>query len=125
MKAGILCAVGIAGLISGCATIVEGTDQTIDVQVSPATASCTVTQKAAVIATLDRSGGQIRVPKSKEAIFVDCMAQGFEPQRIGIESSASGWGVVGCFLIDFCITDYATGALNKYPMTITVRLKQV
>ncbi len=30
--------------------------------------------------------------------------------------------MVGCIFIDLCITDYSTGALNKYPTQITVAL---
>ena len=35
---------------------------------------------------------------------------------------ASTMGVIGCFLIDLCITDYSTGALNKYPESVKVTL---
>ncbi len=111
--------------LAGCATIVEGTDQTINVQVEPKSAVCKVSQKTLVIATIDDGGGQILVPKSKDALALECTAEGYERQALNIESSASGWGVVGCFLIDLCITDYSTGALNKYPEAITVKLQPV
>jgi hypothetical protein len=74
---------------------------------------------------MDKGGGQVQVPKSRDDISVECAAPGYEKQTMNIESSASGWGVVGCFLIDLCITDYSTGALNKYPKTISVKLKQL
>lgn len=111
-------------LVAGCASIVEGTDQTLSMNISPKSAVCTVSQKGDVIATLDNGGGQIQVPKSKDDLDIDCAAVGYDRQTMSIESSASGWGVVGCFLIDLCITDYSTGALNKYPKTITVNLRQ-
>jgi hypothetical protein len=114
----------VCAVLSGCASIVEGTDQTLNVQVSPETAVCKLTQKGSVIATIDKGGGQVQVPKSRDDIAVDCIAPGYERQAMNIESSASGWGVVGCFLIDLCITDYSTGALNKYPKSISIKLRQ-
>jgi hypothetical protein len=123
-NAAVLAAI-TAMFLPGCASIVEGTDQTVNVQVSPENAVCQISQKGSVIATLDKGGGQVQVPKSKDDLGVDCSAPGFERQTVSIESSASGWGVVGCFLIDLCITDYATGALNKYPKSISVRLRQL
>lgn len=109
----------------GCASIVEGTDQTVNMQISPDTAVCKLSQKGSVIATIDKGGGQVQVPKSRDDIAVDCAAPGYERQAMNIESSASGWGVVGCFLIDLCITDYSTGALNKYPKAISIKLRQI
>ena len=109
-------------LLPGCATIVEGTDQYINVNISPQTAHCTFTQKGSVVATIGNGGGQINVSKSRHDISVKCEAPGHQSQTISIESSASGWGVVGCILIDLCITDYSTGALNKYPKSLTISL---
>ncbi len=39
-----------------------------------------------------------------------------------VESTASTMGIIGCFLLDFCITDYSTGALNKYPEAAKISL---
>ena len=108
--------------MSGCATIVEGTDQTMYFTISPEEAVCTLSQKGHSIATIGNGGGQITVPKSKGDIAVDCTAEGYQRQRVSLESSASGWGVVGCIFIDLCITDYATGALNKYQDSVMITL---
>lgn len=113
-----------AGLLSGCATIVEGTVQYVDIQISPDAADCEISQKGSIIATIDDGGGEVQIPKSRHAISIKCSAEGYVRQKLKIESSASGWGIVGCFLIDLCITDYSTGALNKYPKTITIKLKR-
>ena len=119
MKKGILalCSVFFLG---SCASIVEGTDQTVYFEVSPEAATCSVNQKGNTIATLKDGGGQVVIPKSRTNLAVTCQAKGYKKQNLSIESSASGWGVVGCFLIDLCITDYSTGALNKYPKSIRI-----
>jgi hypothetical protein len=108
--------------LAGCASIVEGTSQEVSMQISPDTAVCKLSQKGNVIATIDDGGGPVQIPKSKDAVSVECTAVGYEKQVMSIDSSASGWGIVGCFLIDLCVTDYSTGALNKYPTSINVRL---
>ncbi len=56
---------------------------------------------------------------------MSCSADGYQKQNLTIESSASGWGVLGCFLIDLCITDYSTGALNKYPKSLKIALQRI
>lgn len=114
-----------AALLSGCATIVEGTDQNINVQLSPDTATCQISQKSSIIATVGNGGGQVSVPKSRKDLLFSCSADGYQKQNLTIESSASGWGIVGCFLIDLCITDYSTGALNKYPKSLNIALQRI
>ncbi len=113
-----------AALLSGCATIVEGTDQTINVQLSPDTATCQISQKSSIISTVGNVGGQVSVPKSRNYLLFLCSADGYQKQNLTIESSASGWGVLGCFL-DLCITDYSTGALNKYPKSVNITLQKI
>ena len=111
-------------LLSGCASIVEGTDQYINVQLSPDTATCQISQKGSIIASVSNGGGQVSIPKSREDLLFSCSADGHQKQDLTIESSASGWGVFGC-LIDLCITDYATGALNKYPKSLNIALQKI
>ncbi len=114
-----------AALLSGCATIVEGTDQKINVQLSPDTATCQISQKGSLIATVSNGGDQVSIPKSRKDLLFSCSADGYQKQNLTIESSASGWGVLGCFLIDLCITDYSTGALNKYPKSLKIALQRI
>ena len=114
----VLAAVGLIG----CATLVEGTDQNVTVQLSPDHASCEVVQKGNVITSVQGGTSSISIPKSKDDITFECSATGHQNSNIKMVSSASGWGVVGCVLIDLCITDYATGALNKYPTSMTINL---
>ena len=109
-------------LISSCASIVEGTDQSIKVSLSPDQATCVVIREGAQIASLSRHNQFINISKSKNSLEIECKAQGHITENLTVESSASGWGVVGCIFIDLCITDYSTGALNKYPERITIAL---
>lgn len=107
-------------VLSACASIVEGTDQPIRISLQPSHATCLVLREGQQIASVSRESQTIRVTKSKNDLTIECKASGYLGEYLAIESSASGWGVVGCILIDLCITDYATGALNKYPPEIRV-----
>ena len=109
-------------LLSACASIVEGTDQSIRVNLSPDQTTCVVVRKGAQVASLSQKNKFIKVSKSKKDLEIECKAPGHLTENLTVESSASGWGVVGCFLIDLCITDSITGALNKYPEQITIAL---
>ena len=117
-------AIALALALSSCASIVEGTDQTIFVTLSPDTASCSVMRESSPIASVSKGNQSIHVSKSKNDLIFQCKAAGYADKTINVESSASGWGVVGCFLIDLCITDYSTGALNKYPEAVNISLEK-
>ena len=109
--------------ISGCASIVEGTDQTITLNIAPDEATCIINDhEGNQIASVTKNSNQAVIPKSRHEIYVICSAPGYVEQTTMVDSSASGWGVAGCFLIDLCITDYSTGALNKYPEHVDVTL---
>ena len=108
--------------LSGCASIVEGTDQTMRVGLSPKEATCEVKRGGKSIATISGANNQLDISKSKNDLLFECSAPGYRDQFVKIESSASGWAIVGCVLIDLCVTDYSTGALNKYPETLTISL---
>ena len=116
---------GLVSLLYGCASIVEGTEQTLFVELSPKEAVCDVQREAVTIGRVTGSNPSVNISKSKNDLIFRCNAPGYKEQFVKIESSASGWGVAGCFLIDLCITDYSTGALNKYPETLSISLTPV
>ena len=118
--------VGILAILSfslfGCASIIEGTDQTLIIDLSPKEATCDVKRKGVTVGKISGSNRSLNVSKSKNDLLFTCNAPGYKEQFVKIESSASGWGVASCFLVDLCITDYSTGALNKYPESLTISL---
>ncbi len=76
--------------ISGCASIVEGTDQPIRVNLSPAHATCVVTREGEQLASVSSANQSIRISKSKNNLEMDCKAAGHLSESLSIESSASG-----------------------------------
>ena len=112
-----------AGLLaSGCASMVEGTEQRIHVHLSPAEAVCRVERKGKTLQSITREQPVLYVSKSRNDLIFTCDAAGHYRQILVVESSASGWGIASCFLFDWCITDYSTGALNKYSETLSIVL---
>jgi hypothetical protein len=110
--------------LASCATVVEGTNQSISVNMTPETATCIATRQGAQIGQVSATSRTLSVSKSRYDIILRCSAQGHETAEVKIESGASGWGVAGAFTIDFGLTDWATGALNKYPDSVNVALAQ-
>lgn len=113
---------GIAFAAGGCASIVEGTSQTILVNMTPDTAQCVATRQGSQVGLVSGSARQLPVSKSRHDLWLRCTAPGYETSDVKVESSASGWGVAGGIAFDLGITDYMTGALNKYPEAVTVAL---
>ena len=111
-----------AATLYGCASIVEGTTQTITVNLSPKEATCIVQREKQTIGQVTAANPSVKISKSTKDLIFKCNAAGHREQFVKIESSASGWGVASCFLVDLCITDYSTGALNKYPETLNISL---
>lgn len=112
----------ILSTATGCASIVEGTNQTILVNMQPENSQCVATRQGSQVGVVSASARQLPVSKSRYDLWLRCTADGYETSDIKVESSASGWGVAGGIAFDLGITDYMTGALNKYPESVTVAL---
>jgi len=112
---------GILGL-SACASIVEGTSQSVFVKTDPTAASCTLKRDGSVLAVVNSSPELVELEKSKDAISIECTKDGFFKENTMLSSSFEGMtfgniifgGIIGIGI------DAASGAMNKYPDSITV-----
>ncbi len=103
-------------LLSGCASITQGTSQTLIFNIEPKEARCVVTRDGdGQLGVVTQSQNTLQVSKDKDDILVNCRADGFKPFALKIASSASGAGVAGAVFIDLGIVDLMTGAMWKYP----------
>ncbi|MEE2933371.1 MAG: hypothetical protein VX941_08110 [Pseudomonadota bacterium] len=114
----------LAGLMSSCASLIEGTDQVVNFSISPKTGICTIKQKGKALGTLKNGGGSIRVLKSFTELTADCNAPGMVREKFKFASSPSSWGLAGC-LLDFCIVDHTTGAFYKYQEEVAIKLRNI
>lgn len=117
MNSRALLAVAAMGFtLSGCASIVKGTSQSILITTPPTTgAYCILTSKEGNWTVT--SPGAVTVSKSRENIIVTCTKEGFQEAVASIPSNFEGW-TVGNILIGGVIglgVDAATGAINDYP----------
>lgn len=108
--------------LGGCASITEGTTQQIAVVTSPPGAQCVGYREGQPVLMAVGGGAPANVDKSRHAIDLTCSSPGYDPAHLTVDSSVSTMGAIGVG-IDFGLTDYATGALNKYPDSVTVTLK--
>ena len=107
---------------SGCATITQGTQQSISFKLEPKDTICEVSRVGdGKLGRLSTSSSTLFVGKDKDDIIVVCNASGYEQSTTKVVSGATGAGVTGV-LIDFGITDMITGAMYRYPEEVTIAL---
>ncbi len=121
----LLSAILLAG-ISGCASITQGTSQTLIFSIEPKETRCVVTRvDDGQLGIVTQSQNTLMVSKDKDDIIVQCNADGYKPYTFKIVSSATGAGVAGAIFIDLGITDMITGAMWRYPDLHNITLEKV
>ena len=125
MKKVLLTVPACLAVLSGCASITQGTSQTLMFNVEPKEARCVVTRvDDGQIGVVSYSQNTLVVSKDKDDIIVSCKADKHKPYTLKIVSSASGAAIGGGLLLDLGITDLATGAFWKYPENHNISLEK-
>ncbi|MEK9661154.1 MAG: hypothetical protein VW644_05390, partial [Alphaproteobacteria bacterium] len=114
-------------MLGACASIVEGTDQSVTVLTEPAGAKCELIRDSQTIAIVNPTPGTVQVDKSKNHIAVHCEKEDYEKAAGTLASSFQGMtfgnilfgGIVGVAI------DASSGAMNKYPPQISLVLPPV
>ena len=107
--------------LSGCATIIKGSTQSIAISTAPVNgANCTLSSKEGswIVVT----PGVATVGKTKQDITIRCSKEGYQDAVSTIPSDFQGW-TLGNILLGGIIgvgVDAATGAMNEYPHTFNV-----
>lgn len=117
----------LAVLAPSCATVTQGTDQTVTVATSPNGAECGLERAGVRIATIAATPGPVSLKKSAEAVIVTCELDGYEPAKATLRSEFEGatlgnvllGGIVGVMI------DASSGAANKYPERISLTLHPI
>jgi len=117
MKLHAIAAVAVLGVaMSGCASIIKGSSQSIAITTPPVTgASCVLSSKEGNWTVM--SPGVAKVEKSKEDIQARCTKPGYQDGIATIPSDFQGW-TLGNLILGGVIglgVDAATGAINEYP----------
>jgi len=118
----VLTAVGLTALtaLSGCASITDGTSQTLILTITPPEATCQMSRDGTELGSVSGKQNTITVSKGAKDIIINCKAQGYQPKTQRLVSATQTAGVVGGFFLDLGITDMITGAMWKYPSDISI-----
>lgn len=112
--------------LTGCATIISGTTQTVSIETNPPGAACTVkrVKGSNIVASLGSSPGTVELEKTKYDLRVECDEEGHET-GVGILDSGVEGATLGNILLGGGIgwaVDSAVGADNHYPESIFITL---
>src|SRR5262245_3399724 len=118
------CWLGLAAAASGCASIVEGTDQSVTVQTTPSGASCELKRDGSVIGVINPTPGTVTVDKSKDDIAVICKKEGYQDTSGAFSSDRQGM-TFGNILFGGLIgvaVDASSGAMHEYPASVSIAM---
>jgi hypothetical protein len=110
--------------LSACATIMDGSSQTITIGTTPPGALCTVDQDGHRLGTITTTPGTVKVERSKEDLKIVCEAPGYasaEDTESPTFNSSTMANVILGGVIGLAV-DAASGANHKYPTNIHIDL---
>ena len=117
-------ALACAALLTGCASITDGTDQTLIVSVTPKEARCVVERNTVELGSVSGTQSTITVTKGAKDILITCKAAGYDDKVARLVSSTQTAGMMSFLFLDLGITDMVTGAMWKYPSSTSIALER-
>lgn len=127
MKLQTLVAITLFGFaLSGCATVMEGSTQTIRLETPPVDgAKCLLSNREGSYWVL--TPGYTSVSKSKTDLQITCSKDGYKTASASIPSDFESW-TIGNIIIGGVVgvgVDAATGAIHNYPYTWTIPMEKL
>lgn len=110
--------------LSGCASIVSGTTQSISVNTNPPGASCQVNQGIRPVGSVSMTPGGFTVKKTRDDLQLICKKEGYQDSSHIIISDLEPW-VFGNVVLGGLIglgVDWGTGAWNRYDEAVNMSL---
>jgi hypothetical protein len=123
---------GVALLVAGCASVIEGRTQNIAVTTNPPGAECGLYREAGIrIASIQGTPGEALIEKTKADMWVVCVKQGYDQavyyNKSGVAGAAfvnviGGVFTLGISTVIGAAVDSANGSDNIYqsPVNITM-----
>jgi hypothetical protein len=108
----------------GCASITDGTDQTLIIPVQPKEARCSVMRNDVELGTITGTQQTLTVSKGAKDIIVTCNAPGYLQKVSRLVSTTQTSGMMSFLFLDLGITDMVTGAMWKYPQSTSIALER-
>jgi hypothetical protein len=116
--------IAAAIVVCGCASITDGTTQTIIIPVTPREASCSVMRNDVELGTITGTQQTITVSKGARDILLHCKAPGYLPKVARLVSTTQTEGMMSFLFLDLGITDMVTGAMWKYPQSSSIVMER-
>lgn len=120
MKFALLAAVS---LFTGCASITDGTSQTIVVSVTPREARCIATRDSIELSSFNGKNPMLTVSKGARDILITCKLLGYDDATSRLVSKTQTEGMMSVLFLDLGVTDMITGAMWKYPSNVSILLE--
>ena len=86
---------GVAMLLSGCATVFEGTSQPVSVTLEPSSTVCRAYRDNRELGALTNANPVIYTQRSNKELTLVCSARGYQPRMLKLVSNPSGLGAIG------------------------------
>ena len=111
--------------LSGCASIVDDSTQTLTIKTTPEGAVCEITRESEVIGVVNPTPGSLAIEKSAKAIEVKCTKDNLSAV-VRSDSTAGAWvwgnilfgGVIGWWI------DHEQGSAYEYDAVLQLELKE-
>ncbi len=120
----ILRAACVAALffVSGCATVIKGSDQSVTIITDPTGAVCELERDGTTIAVINPTPGTAEIDRDKDMVLVTCERESYETSVAQLSSEFTGYTFGNLLLGGFIgvAVDAASGANSQYPDSITV-----
>jgi hypothetical protein len=110
-------------LLSGCASIFEGTTQRISVNTTPAGARCTFWKNGALIGDIAATPGSVTIRKSRDDLFIVCDKPGYASATFVNKSGLAMATIANVLTAGLAwAVDSSRGADNKYQSEVSMAL---
>jgi hypothetical protein len=111
-------------LLPGCATIFEGTSQSVTISTDPPGADCTVDRAGSRVGQVNPTPGSIHIDKSKNDLSVLCKHTGYQPATVAQSAKfqATTFGNILFGGLVGVVVDAASGANFEYPKDVKLTL---
>ena len=111
-------------VLGACATIVEGSDQTVTVITEPPGAACTLTRGGETVGAANPTPASITLEKSKDNVSIVCEKEGYFKGTMGLSAGFQAMTIGNVLLggVVGLVIDAASGAMHEYPESVTIVL---
>ena len=122
---------GMIVVLGGCATLITGSKQTVQVQAIEtkthklvSSAKCNIRNAKGLIFAVDDNPGAVTLPRDFGGLSVQCVAPGYRQAAVGTGQSFNAWTLANVLFFPGFVVDAVTGAAAKYPAYITVLMEK-